>query len=175
MAGKKKFSPRKLKSPKRDVGVNPAALLGGAAGGAVVGAKIGAARGRAGLRSRMVDATQSAKMAFSSDKGIITKGKEMGWSRETIDRPSTAVSRLATNEAKKYNYRSRSYKNIVASNADIKSGRSSNAFARKNTRDAMRGAASARGARRGAAIGGLSGAAISALAQAVARELRRKR
>lgn len=175
MAGKKKFSPRKLKSPKRDVGVNPAALLGGAAGGAVVGAKIGAARGRAGLRSRLVDATQNAKFSYTGDKGVITKGKEMGWSRPEIDRAATAVNRLATNEAKKYNYRSRSYKNIVASNADIKSGRYSNSFATKNTRDAMRGAASARGARRGAAIGGLSGAAISALAQAVARELRKKR
>jgi len=177
MAGKKKFAPRKLKSPKREVGVNAALLAGGGAAGTVIGAKIGGARGRAGLRSRLVDATRQAKFAYDTDMGVITSGKDKGWSRPEVNKADTAVSRLATKEAKRYNYKSQSYKGIVGSNADIKSGRypNANAFARKNTRDAMRGAASSRGARRGAAVGGLSGVALTALAQAVAKELRKKR
>jgi hypothetical protein len=178
MAGRKKFSPRKLKSPKRDVGVNPAALLGGAAAGAAVGAKLGGARGRAGLRSRLVDATRQAKIDYdySGNRGVILD-KETAWGGKPINKAATAVSRLATSEAKKYNYKSRSYKNIVGANAEIRSGRDkfSQRMATANARGAMRDAAGSRGARRGAAIGGLSGAAISALAQAVARELRKKR
>lgn len=173
MAGKKKFAPRRMKSPKREVGINPAALLGGAAAGAAIGAKVGAKRATRGIARSMLG---TPFMGSLSDKRVnVYESKKEDWGgQKKLDRLGTAALNLDKKYTKAKYGSSLDLSRTFAAEQNAKYG----GVNKQVSRDILKSAnqvSRKRFARKGAAIGGLSGAAITALAQAVARELRKKR
>jgi hypothetical protein len=178
--GKRKFTPRKLKSPKRQLprrsesGVNPLATAAGAAVGATVGAKTAAKRVTRGIARNMLNVPQNSGY-MDKNKAVAYSSGPDRWGTKKVDRLATA----ALNIDKKYLKGVKAYSGVdmdrsYASEQLSKYGGVSKATSRSILKGVNK-TARTRAARRGAIAGGLSGAAISAIAQLVAKELRKKR